>query len=105
MLGGAVGDVPADATAYAHRDAPIMIIVAALYDAPDQRDAASLGITRIHGSLDQGRRGAYVNSLGDEGADRVREAYPVRTWDRLAQVKRQYEPENVFRLNQNIPPA
>ena len=55
--------------------------------------------------LRQGYPGAYVNFLADEGEDRVRAAYPGETWDRLAAVKRQYDPTNLFRLNQNIPPA
>ena len=54
---------------------------------------------------DEGSDGAYVGFLGDEGEARVRAAYPGATWDRLAAVKRRYDPENVFRLNQNVPPA
>ena len=49
--------------------------------------------------------GAYVNFIVDTGADRVRTAYPPAIYDRLAPVKRRYDPANVFRLNQNIPPA
>ena len=47
----------------------------------------------------------YVNFLGDEGEARVREAYPGATWERLTAVKRRYDPTNLFRLNQNIPPG
>jgi FAD/FMN-containing dehydrogenase len=49
--------------------------------------------------------GAYVNFLADEGPGRVREAYPGTTWDRLAAIKARYDPDNLFRRNQNIPPA
>jgi FAD/FMN-containing dehydrogenase len=56
-------------------------------------------------ALRQGEDAAYVNFLGDEDSERVRAAYPGSTWDRLAQVKRRYDPENVFRLTPNIPPA
>jgi FAD/FMN-containing dehydrogenase len=49
--------------------------------------------------------GVYSNFLGDEGEARVHEAYPDATYARLAEVKRQYDPENVFRFNQNIRPA
>jgi hypothetical protein len=45
----------------------------------------------------------YGNFLGDEGPARVREAYPGRTWDRPVAVKRRYDPDNLFRRNQNIP--
>ena len=45
-----------------------------------------------------------MNFLGDEGEARVRAAYPGATWDRLAAVKARYDPTNLFRLNQNIPP-
>ena len=48
---------------------------------------------------------AYVNFLGIEGGQGLRAAYPGSTWDRLRQVKAKYDPENLFRLNQNIPPA
>jgi FAD/FMN-containing dehydrogenase len=46
-----------------------------------------------------------VNFLADEGTARVRAAYPGATWDRLAAIKARYDPTNLFRLNQNVPPA
>jgi FAD/FMN-containing dehydrogenase len=49
--------------------------------------------------------GAYVNFLEAEGEERIREAYPEATYARLATVKRRYDPDNLFRLNQNIRPA
>jgi hypothetical protein len=49
--------------------------------------------------------GVYVNFLGQEGSDRVREAYGVEKFERLVALKRKYDPSNVFRINQNIPPA
>ena len=48
---------------------------------------------------------AYVNFLGDEGPERARAAYPGETWSRLREVKRRYDPDNVFRVNHNVPPA
>jgi FAD/FMN-containing dehydrogenase len=56
-------------------------------------------------ALQDGDTGAYAGFLGDEGEERVRAAYPGATFDRLAAIKAQYDPDNVFRLNQNIPPA
>ena len=56
-------------------------------------------------ALQNGRPGAYVNFLAADGAERMHEAYPGSTWDRLASVKRRYDPDNLFRLNQNISPA
>ena len=49
--------------------------------------------------------GVYVNFLGDEGEDRVHAAYPGGTFERSEQLKRRYDPENFFRLNQNIRPS
>ena len=49
--------------------------------------------------------GVYVNFLEVEGPDRVREAYPPATYARLAAIKRRYDPRNLFRFNQNVPPT
>ena len=46
-----------------------------------------------------------IDLLGDEGEKCVRAAYPGKTWDRLAEIKGRYDPTNLFRLNQNVPPA
>jgi FAD/FMN-containing dehydrogenase len=105
VLGGAMARVPNDATAYAHRDSRIMVNVAAMYQRPDERAQHAAWVDGLADELLQSDTGAYVGFLADEGEDRIRAAYPGATWDRLRQVKRQYDPENVFRLNQNIPPA
>jgi FAD/FMN-containing dehydrogenase len=104
-LGGAMARVPVDATAFAHRKAPIMVSVAALYESPDQAPLHEPWVTDFVAALRQGERRAYVNFLVDEGDARIREAYPGKTWDRLRSIKRRYDPTNLFRVNQNIPPA
>ena len=104
-LGGAVARVPAEATAYAHRSSRIMLNVAAFYDGDEDRPRREAWVSGLSGALHQGNEGAYVNFLGDEGEDRVRAAYPGATWDRLSHVKARYDPDNLFKLNQNVPPA
>jgi hypothetical protein len=104
VLGGAMARVPADATAFAHRSSRIMVNVAAFFDA-DNRTERETWVTDFAEALEQGDTGAYVNFLNDEGEARVHAAYPGATWDRLAAVKARYDPTNLFRLNQNIPPA
>jgi hypothetical protein len=104
VLGGAMARIPSDATAFAHRDRPMMAALAALFEDLDERPVHEAWVTEFAASVGTGP-GAYVNFLADEGAARVREAYPGPTWDRLRAVKRRYDPSNLFRLNQNIPPA
>jgi FAD/FMN-containing dehydrogenase len=104
VLGGAMARVPADATAFAHRSSPIMVNLAAFYG-PDDRARREEWVAEFAAALNQGNPGAYVNFLTDEGPERVRAAYPGATWDRLASVKARYDPTNLFRLNQNVPPA
>jgi hypothetical protein len=104
VLGGAVADVPSDATAYAHRTSRIMVNIAAFYDGEEDRARRTAWVEDLMAALRQGDDGAYVNFLADEGPDRVRAAYPGATWDRLAAVKATYDPGNLFRLNQNVPP-
>jgi FAD/FMN-containing dehydrogenase len=105
VLGGAVSRVPDDATAYAHRGRRIMANVAAFFQGPEDQPVRQAWVDGLSSALRGGDDAAYVNFLGDEGAARVRDAYPGATWDRLQDVKRRYDPTNLFRLNQNIPPA
>jgi FAD/FMN-containing dehydrogenase len=104
VLGGAMARVPAEATAFAHRDSPIMGIVAAFYDGPENLPTREAWVKTFAAALNQGRGGAYVNFLGDEGEAGVRAAYPGSTWDRLTAIKARYDPRNFFNMNQNIPP-
>jgi hypothetical protein len=105
VLGGVMARVPADATAFPHRRAKIMANIAVFFqDAADER-VRTAWATDFAATLNQGDDTAYVNFLSDEGAGRVRAAYPGPTWDRLVAVKTKYDPQNMFRLNQNVPPA
>ena len=105
VLGGAIAEVPNDATAYAHRDRAIMLNVAALYDRADEAEVHEAWADSFWRALQNGEPAAYVNFLTMDGPSGVRQAYPGRTMDRLAEIKARYDPTNVFRLNQNIAPA
>ncbi|HXQ54883.1 MAG TPA: FAD-binding oxidoreductase [Actinomycetes bacterium] len=104
VLGGAMARVPAEATAFAHRDRRVMAGVGCVYQDAGERPTHEAWADGFAAAL-RGGQGVYVNFLSNEGPDRVREAYPGRTWDRLVEVKRRYDPGNLFRLNQNIPPT
>jgi len=104
VLGGAAACIPADATAYAHRSSPIMVVVMALYT-PADRLVQEAWVTALAAALQQEDTGAYVNFLGVDGPERIRAAYPGETWERLRAIKAEYDPRNLFRRNQNIPPA
>jgi FAD/FMN-containing dehydrogenase len=82
-----------------------MANLATFYDGPADRAVRQAWVSDFAAALRQGDAGAYVNFLGDDGQARLRQAYPGPTWDRLAAVKARYDPTNLFRLNQNIPPA
>jgi FAD/FMN-containing dehydrogenase len=103
VLGGAMARVPVDATAFAHRNSKIMVNIAALYQNPEEKATHEAWVADFASALLQSDSGAYVNFLGDESEERVRAAYPGSTWDRLMEVKARYDPDNLFRLNQNIP--
>jgi len=104
-LGGAMARVPDDATAFAHRRSRFMVTVANVYERVEDTPTHQAWVDELAGALDLDGRGAYVNFLGEEGEQGIRDAYPDPTWDRLRSVKRRYDPENLFRLNQNVPPA
>jgi FAD/FMN-containing dehydrogenase len=105
VLGGALARVPADATAYALRSSRILVNLFSIYGTPQEAPAHEAWIARFAEVLQQTDKGAYVNFLGEDGPERIRAAYPGSTYDRLAAIKARYDPTNLFRLNQNIPPA
>jgi FAD/FMN-containing dehydrogenase len=105
VLGGAMARVPVEATAFAHRGSRIMVNVAALYERPEEASVHEAWVGEFAAALRQDDAGVYVNFLTGEGEERIRAAYPGPTWDRLAAIKARYDPTNLFRLNQNIPPA
>jgi FAD/FMN-containing dehydrogenase len=105
ILGGAMARVAPGATAFAHRRSRIMTSFLAMYGDPSAAAFYDRWAEDALAPLRQTDRGAYVNFLARQGEDGLRAAYPEEVWQRLRQVKRQYDPENLFRLNQNIPPA
>ncbi len=106
VLGGEVARVPEGATAYAHRQRAIMVNVAGLVPTAADLAEKTAWVPQLVAELTRGQTpGAYVNFLSNEGAARVREAYPAATWAKLAAIKQRYDPTNLFRLNQNIAPA
>jgi FAD/FMN-containing dehydrogenase len=104
VLGGAMARVPNEATAFAHRSSRILVSLAAFYTGPSDRPSREKWVLEFADALQQGDRGVYVNFMGEESVERVRAAYPGSTWTRLAAIKTRYDPDNVFRLNQNIAP-
>lgn len=104
-LGGAMARVPADATAFAHRSAPVLAQLVAFADSLEDRSRRMEWVRDLAGRLDQGVPGGYVNFFGADDGDRLLAAYPGPTAARLANIKARYDPANVFRRNHNIRPA
>lgn len=105
VLGGASARVPQQATAYAHRQRRLMVNVAAIFEDINEVPLHEAWVSDFAARFDQGEAGVYVNFLSNEEESRLRAAYPDATWERLARVKAQYDPNNLFRRNHNIPPA
>jgi len=105
VLGGAMARVPADATAFAHRDRRVMFNIAAFYQRPEEEAERTAWAVAVADGLSGGDPAGYTGFLGDEGEARTRAAYSDANWGRLASVKARFDPDNVFRLNQNVPPA
>jgi FAD/FMN-containing dehydrogenase len=105
VLGGAMARVPNEETAFAHRSRGMMVNVAALVEKLEDVDEYEAWIDDFAAEVNKGDKSGYVNFINDEGPERVRAAYPGSTWDRLIEIKRRYDPTNLFRMNQNIPPS
>ena len=103
-LGGAVGRAAPDSTAYSHRDANYVLNVHGRWDTAAEDDKC-IGWARefFHASEQYATGGVYVNFMTADETDRVTAAFGS-SYDRLVKVKKKYDPNNLFRMNQNISP-
>jgi FAD/FMN-containing dehydrogenase len=105
-LGGRIADVGEDDTAYSNRDAGFDFLAVAQWDDPAE-DQRHIDLTRENwlsiSAFSPG--GVYVNNLGADAPDRVREAYGDAKYGRLVALKNRWDPENVFHRNANIRPT
>jgi FAD/FMN-containing dehydrogenase len=104
-LGGAMARVGNDATAFAHRERRYFFAIIGLWFDPAEDPVRHSAWTEALWQVIRPEgAGVYVNFLENEGPGRVRDAYPPATFARLAAIKQRYDPQNMFRFNQNIPP-
>ncbi|WCD86222.1 6-hydroxy-D-nicotine oxidase [Streptomyces xanthophaeus] len=105
QLGGAIARVAEDATAFGGRSAGHTFNINATTEGPEGFEAERTWARGLWSALAPHHTGVYTNFLMDEGQDRVRQAYGEHKYRRLQELKRRYDPGNLFRLNQNVPPA
>jgi FAD/FMN-containing dehydrogenase len=103
--GGAVARVPDDAMAFGQRQAPFNIHLINMWADPADNEREIAWVKGFGAAMKPwARQGAYLNYLGDEGSGRVQEAFGAQKFARLQALKTRYDPTNLFRHNQNIPP-
>jgi hypothetical protein len=105
QMGGAVARVGDAETAFDGRTAGFTYNIGVSTETGEGFEEERDWARDFWSALEPWHQGVYVNFLGDEGADRVRAAYGAEKYDRLQALKRKYDPDNFFRINQNIPPA
>lgn len=104
-IDGAVQDVAPDATAFAYRDARFAPVIAGMWSDPVDNEANTRWVRDYHAALEpHTSAGGYVNFMAGDDQSRIRANYGVN-FERLAAVKKTYDPTNLFHLNQNITPA
>ena len=105
QMGGAVSRVGNDETAFNGRSAGFTYNIGACTESATGFDEERQWVRDFWSALTPWHDGVYVNFLGSEGVDRVRQAYGDDKFAKLQALKDKYDPENVFRSNQNIPPS
>jgi FAD/FMN-containing dehydrogenase len=105
-INGAVHDVAPDATAFACRDAQFACVIAGLWPDPADNEANTKWVRDYYAAIHphSGYAGGYTNFMAADDQQRVRDNYGA-SYDRLAKLKKTWDPDNVFRLNQNVKPA
>lgn len=105
VLGGAMARVPSDAAAFGWRDQPALLWLITPDEDPSRAAVNEAWTAAFRAELPVAGSATYLNFMGAEGPDAVRDAYPAATYARLQELKRRYDPDNVFRANHNIRPA
>jgi hypothetical protein len=105
QMGGAVSRVPDDETSFNGRHAGFTYNILCSTENAEGFDEEREWVRNFWSALEPWHTTVYVNFLMDEGEERIRDAYGDAKWDRLKALKRKYDPDNFFRLNQNIPPS
>jgi FAD binding domain/Berberine and berberine like len=105
QMGGAVAGVEEGETAFDGRRAGFTFNITAMTETAEGFDEERSWSRDFWSALQPYHQGVYVNFLMEEGRDRIQEAYGAEKYARLQALKRRYDPDNFFRLNQNIPPA
>ncbi len=105
QLGGAMARVGEDETAFGGRTAGHTFNITAMTSGPDGFDQEREWARGLWSALEPHHTSVYVNFLMDEGEERIRQAYGAEKYERLKALKRRYDPDNLFHLNQNIPPS
>ncbi|MEO6411669.1 MAG: FAD-binding oxidoreductase [Pedococcus sp.] len=104
MNAGAISDLPDEDSAYSHRDALIEFTTSVGWLDPSEDQARMSAAREYAAGIEPFASGAYVNALSDEGDQGIRRAYSAAKLARLTELKREYDPHNVFHLNPNIRP-
>jgi len=104
-INGACHRVAPDATAFSHRDANFATVIAGMWPDPADNPARIAWVRDYYAATaPHSKPGGYVNFMAGDDQERVRANYGAN-YPRLAEIKRRYDPDNVFHLNQNIRPA
>ena len=104
QLGGAVARVGEEETAFGGRSAGHTYNIGGITETEEGFDEEREWVRNFWSALEPYHTSVYVNFLMEEGEERIRQAYGPRKYDRLKALKRRYDPDNLFRLNQNIRP-
>jgi hypothetical protein len=104
-INGAVHDVAGDATAFGHRDAKFAAVIAGMWPDPAENERSIAWVRDYYAAIaPHSQAGAYINFTAGDDQDRVADNYGAN-FARLSEIKRRYDPDNLFHLNQNIKPV